>query len=96
MDSADDVIAQLRRSAESAQRVLDAASGTHPAWAVRYSWEVISGLSHPEHTFASHWTESKAIDAAIQMLRNFDNRGGLKLTAAHVRGPGGSVWIRVE
>ncbi len=111
MSEVDEVIARLQRSAENAQRVLDetsrdaresgrtevrAGSGAVPEWVVRYTWKIVNGLPHPEHTFSNHWTESAAIDAASNMLLNFDNNGGLRLTEAHVRGPGHEAWMRVE
>jgi hypothetical protein len=110
MDNADEVIARLRRSAESAQRVLDATSARFdgsatpelspsemiPGWVTRYTWKVIKGLPHPEHSFANHRTESKAIDAANSMLRNFRNSDSLELMAVHVRGPGQADWTEVE
>jgi hypothetical protein len=111
MSEADEVIARLQRSAETARRVLDETSGAvrgsgradasaqnrvSPEWTVRYTWKIVNGLPHPEHTFANHWTESRAIDAASSMLLNFDNSGALHLTAAHVKGPGKKDWIKVE
>ena len=111
MDELATALKQLGRAAAAAQQTLDMTSDNAdrttagdvegssealPRWIVRCTWNVVSGLSHPEHTYASHVTESEAIDYAVDILDHHDDRGGsIQLIEIHVKGPG-REWEKVE
>jgi hypothetical protein len=64
-------------------------------WEVRYTWESVTGIVHPEHTYERRRDQSTAIDAAVAAIDRNEGNADLRLMAAHVRGPGGE-WQRVQ
>lgn len=64
-------------------------------WEVRYTWETVAGMVHPEHTYERRRDASTAIDAAVAAIDRNAGNTDLRLIAAHVRGPG-DTWQRVE
>ena len=74
---------------------IDAQHEATPQWVVRFTWEVVSGLAFPKHTYSKYESESRAKDAAKYMIDNYDQRGAVRLVGARVKGPDGQ-WIKVE
>jgi hypothetical protein len=64
-------------------------------WEVRYTWETIAGMVHPEHTYERRCDASTATDAAVAAIDRNEGNHDLRLVAAHVRGPGGD-WRKIE
>lgn len=65
------------------------------AWEVRYTWETVAGMVHPEHTYERRRDASTAIDAAVAAIDRNAGNVDLRLIAAHVRGPSGD-WQCVQ
>lgn len=111
MNQVDSSLARLQRTVHAAEDLLNETSnsgGTRAGvggasfhgettlqWVLRFTWEVVRGLSHPKHTYAERATESQAIDHAVYMMDHYDNGGSVRLVEVHVKGPGRD-WTKVE
>ena len=65
-------------------------------WTVRYTWKVVKGPPHPEHTYEKRPSESRAIDCAVFMLDQNNSSAPLHIVCAHIQAPGSDAWQRIE
>jgi hypothetical protein len=75
--------------------IVSGTSTGEPQWAVRYTWLVPDGCTHPQYTYAQHGAEDKAIDIAVATLDNQQPDATLKVVCAHTMDLDG-VWRRVK
>lgn len=59
---------------------------TH-CWTVRFTWEVLRGPAHPEHTYQTFPEESWGVAAAISALSLQQGDSAVLLVAAQIKGP---------
>jgi hypothetical protein len=60
------------------------------AWEVRYTWTMSRGVVHPEHTFASYESETRAVDLAVSMMDRQMPGADLTLVRVEIRERDGS------
>ncbi len=65
-------------------------------WRVRYTWEVVRGLPHPQYTYEERPNEDRAIDSAVSMLDRNDDRASVFIVCAHIQAPGSGEWRLID